>query len=360
MATIPFYEFSKAPGISSSPTRPKHLSTRPIPELSAPHSRRHHKHHHPHTHHRNDRDKGRDRDRERERKDVEGASKSEGHTPSESRVVSRRGSLGLDGLDGGVSVGGGIGWTRKWMEKERRVRDEEVEEERERGLLRAGELRSALASLASLSNTTTRRLDTTYYSVLEKVSALQSTISSLSELASLTRGLTEEFRTEAQELVADVSSQVEGFDGFEDQEEKIGELKQRVEKGREKIKSLGDRVEVVRDRVEGWEVREREWQDRTRRRLRALWVGFVVVVAMLGIGVAIQWTPGTRSQNQMNGVAMHGEDSPTNLLGKSPQLGVDQEVLKSENMRNSEGKRRIVEGTKEVEDDSRLRVFDEL
>ncbi|PBP21602.1 hypothetical protein BUE80_DR007662 [Diplocarpon rosae] len=367
MATILFPEFSKAPGISSSPTRPKHLSTRPIPDVSAPPSKGHHKHRYPHTHHRRERDKDKYRDREREGKDRrrgkdgEGVNRSEGHTPNESRVVSRRGSLRLDGLGGGVSVGGGIGWIRRGTERDRRVRDGEIEEERERGFLRASELRSALSSLTSLSNATTRQLDTTYYSVLEKVSALQSTISSLSELASLTRGLTEEFRTETQELVADVSSQVEGFSGFEDQEKKIGELKQRVERGREKIKSLGDRVEVIRHRVEGWEIREKEWQDRTRRRLRALWVGFVIVLAALGVGVAVQWTPGTRSQSQMKGLGMHGEGVPSGLLGKLPDSGVAREALKNESQRRKrEVKERIIEGTKELEDDPRLRVFDEL
>ncbi|KAK2629459.1 hypothetical protein QTJ16_000279 [Diplocarpon rosae] len=410
MATILFPEFSKAPGISSSPTRPKHLSTRPIPDVSAPPSKGHHKHHYPHTHHRSGRDKDKDRDRERERKDRrgrkdgEGLNRSEAHTPNESRVASRRGSLGLDGLGGGVSVGGDIGWIRRGMERERRVRDGEVEEERERGVLRArfdtslipdlsyhccavsfhywiscnfngarkeiigadwylqhSELRSALTSLTSLSNATTRQLDTAYYSVLEKVSALHSTIASLSELASLTRGLTEEFSTETQELVADVSTQVEGFAGFEDQEQRIGDLKQRVERGREKIKSLGDRVEIVRDRVEGWEIREKEWQDRTRRRLRALWVGFVIVLAALGVGVAIQWTPGTRSQSQMKVLGMHGEGNPSGLLGKLPDSGAAREALKNESQRRKmEVKKRIIEGTKEAEDDPRLRIFDEL
>ncbi|KAG4410464.1 hypothetical protein IFR04_016402, partial [Cadophora malorum] len=112
-----------------------------------------------------------------------------------------------------------------------------VREERERGVLRATELRNALNTLNTHSNSTTRRLDTTYYSVLEKLSTLQSTIASLKELAHLTRGLTEQFSTEAQEVVDDVTGQLDGFDGFTEQEEKIKALQERVESGRARIKA---------------------------------------------------------------------------------------------------------------------------
>lgn len=64
-------------------------------------------------------------------------SRSEGHTPSESRVASRRESL-WDGGGSGDGAGGlGSGSAGGIGRRERVVREGEVREERERGVLRA-------------------------------------------------------------------------------------------------------------------------------------------------------------------------------------------------------------------------------
>jgi len=230
------------------------------------------------------------------------------------------------------------------------------------------ELRNALNTLNTHSNSTTRRLDTTYYSVLEKLSTLQSTIASLKELAHLTRGLTEQFSTEAQEVVDDVTGQLDGFDGFTEQEEKIKALQERVESGRARIKELGGRVEVVRERVEGWEVAEGEWQDKTRRRLRVLWVGMSFIVGIVVVLMAVQYTP-ARDLKVMGNTSEGAKGlNTTGLLGVIPDMqglregsedwslarrGMGEKVLE---------KLRQVErgGDRDGEEDPRLRVFDEL
>lgn len=219
------------------------------------------------------------------------------------------------------------------------------------------ELRHALNDLNTLSNTTTRRLDTTYYSVLEKLSMLQNTITSLHELSNLTRGLTESFSAEAQEVVDDVTGQLDGFDGFRDQEIRIAALKARVEKGREKIKGLGSRVDVVTERVEGWEVAEGEWQEKTRKRLRILWVVVSVVVALVLSMMAFQYTPArTPGPGAMKGLNRSG------LLGKIP----DMEEMKNESWSLKKKVGDVLEeglrgkDTEDGTEDPRLRVFDEL
>lgn len=136
------------------------------------------------------------------------------------------------------SVGGGVMRVEK-----REVKEGEVERERERGVQRATELRNALMGLNTLSNNTTRKLDNAYYSVLEKLGVLQSTISSLKELATMTRQLNDEFKIESEELVRDVTSQLESFEQFTSQETRIVELAARVKAGRERIKT--DRKSVV-------------------------------------------------------------------------------------------------------------------
>ncbi|KAH7354697.1 hypothetical protein BKA65DRAFT_475180 [Rhexocercosporidium sp. MPI-PUGE-AT-0058] len=310
---------------TTSPTRPKHLTTRSITEVNPPPSLpripHHHghisKHHHPHIHHHRLRDGGRDGSASGEAGGI-GGSRSEGHTPSESRVGSRRGSF--RGEDG-------------------------------------GELRNALNTLNTHSNLTTRRLDTTYYSVLEKLSALQSTITSLKELAHLTRGLTEEFATEAQEVVDDATGQVDGFDGFRAQEGRIKGLMERVSGGGRGLK----------ERVEGWEVAEREWQDKTRRRLRALWVGMSFVVGVMVVLMAVRHTPVRTAGGGLdeNGREVKGLNV-TGLLGVFPDMKGLREGNESWNMVRKGVGEGVLEKLRENErdglgeEDPRLRVFDEL
>ncbi|KUJ11281.1 uncharacterized protein LY89DRAFT_655061 [Mollisia scopiformis] len=335
-----------------TPTRPKHLTTRSISEItSIPKVHKHH--HHPHLHHR-DKDPAASNPTLKVQPsvvDVVGGerSRSEGVTPNESRNVSRRGSVNVAVVGPWEdSVGMGA------LQREKRVvKEGEVREERERGALRAAELRNALMGLNTLSNNTTRRLDNTYYSVLEKLSVLQSTISSLKELASMTKDLNQEFKNESEELVREVSAQLEGFGSFAEQEKRIGDLQERVKAGRERIKALGGRVDIVKDRVEGWERAEGEWQERTRKNLRILWIVISCFIAVLLALVAFQYTP-----------AMTGPEVPrglntTGLLGKVP----DFESFKNESQALKREVEERLDGSMnraQPEENPRLRVFDEL
>jgi hypothetical protein len=217
------------------------------------------------------------------------------------------------------------------------------------------ELRNALLGLNTLSNSTTRRLDNTYYSVLEKLSTLQNIIASLKELASMTRKLNEDFKVESEEVVDDIKTQLVSFEGFDDQQKRIEALAERVKAGRERIKILGSRVDIVKDRVSSWEQAEMEWKEKTRKRLRLMWtIMFVFTFLVVGL-VIFQYTPAkTHGPSPPRGLNTSG------LLGKIPNieaLGNETWTLKRktddalEELRNNEDK---------LEEDPRLRVFDEL
>ncbi|KAG0647949.1 hypothetical protein D0Z07_5815 [Hyphodiscus hymeniophilus] len=206
----------------TSPTRPKHQVTRSRTEAAATFPKLHKSHprHHPQLH-RKDHREGMDKDPHSSHSNLqpqERTTKSEGVTPEESRAGSRRTSHDVPWLDRS-------GWE--------------------------GELRNAILGLNTLSNNTTRRLDNTYYGVLEKLSVLQRTIMSMKELAIMTKQLNEEFKTESESVTRDVEVQLDGFAGFEDQQKRIGGLQERVMVGRDQIKTLGARVDVVNERVEG-------------------------------------------------------------------------------------------------------------
>lgn len=274
-------------------------------------------------------------------------SKSEGVSPNESRNVSRRGSAaGLPVLDWDDSPLMG-------MDK-RPLRTGEVKEERERGVLRANELRNALLGLNTLSNNTTRRLDNSYYSVLEKLSVLQSTITSLKELAGMTKGLNQEFKDDSQDLVRDVQAQLEGFEEFKEQEKRITDLQRRVKAGRERTKLLGERVDVVKNRVDGWEKAEGEWQERTRKNFRILWVVVSVVTTVVFAVVVLRYMPPMTAPEPPKGM------NTTGLLGRIP----DFEAFKNESqVSRREVEERLEGGSRFIaqpDENPRLRVFDEL
>jgi hypothetical protein len=218
------------------------------------------------------------------------------------------------------------------------------------------ELRSALLGLNTLSNNTTRRLDNTYYSVLEKLSTLQNTIASLKELANMTRKLNDDFKVESEEIVTDITTQLSQFENFDAQQQRIEALASRVQAGRERIKTLGSRVDVVQNRVMGWELSEKEWKDKTRKRLRIMWtVMFVFLFIFVGMMI-FQYSPAkTQGPSPFKGMNTSG------LLGKVPDIN----LLESETWnlkRKTEDRLEELRnaGQDRLEEDPRLRIFDEL
>jgi hypothetical protein len=128
--------------------------------------------------------------------------------------------------------------------------------------------------------------------VLGKLGALQATIAALKELAEHSRQLNSSFSTESDELATDVNAQLDAFGQFEDQEERIESLQSRIQAGRELIKTLSERVDVVSERVESWGQADREWQEKTRKRLKVVWVvTSVLVFLILALFIGSQYTP---------------------------------------------------------------------
>lgn len=219
------------------------------------------------------------------------------------------------------------------------------------------ELRKSLVDLNTLSNNTTSRLDNTYYNVLEKLSILHGTIASLRELATLTRQLNNDFIKESTEVVQDIENQLDGFEDFHPQERKIENLEHRIERGREKAHMLGDRVDVVKQKIERWERVESEWQQRTRKRLKFLWAITAVALLLLVGLVAFQYTPArTHGPGTLRGFNV------SNITVNIPELedvfGNETQSLKRPAIDALEKLRQVPED--ELEDDPRLRAFDEL
>lgn len=219
----------------------------------------------------------------------------------------------------------------------------------------SSELRKSLTELNTFSNDTTRRLDNTYYSILEKLSALHNIIESLKELAATSRRLNDEFEHESKEIVRDIGLQLDGFNDFHDQEQKITDLEYRIEIGRGKSQFLGDRVEVVRQKIDRWERVEGEWQERTRKRLKILWVVMAIIILVVVGLVIFQYTP-ARSQRILQG--LNASNGSINLQELEERFGNETLRLKRSVSDALESLKRVPE--EPLEEDPRLKAFDEL
>lgn len=142
------------------------------------------------------------------------------------------------------------------------------------------ELRAALQSLSDQSLSTSRRLDDTYYSILEKVTVLRQTIGTLQELSGLTKELHENFESDTKELIDDVKGQFESFDNFDSQQQQIIELESRIKSGKDKAEALTARLEKAKENVDARVKSEAEWETTNSRRLRYFWgtIGSIIVL----------------------------------------------------------------------------------
>lgn len=153
-------------------------------------------------------------------------------------------------------------------------------------------LRQTLQSLTTLSTRMTRRLDYTYYSLLEHISALHTLISSFATLSSATSQHHVHFSDSTSSLAQTFNAQISGFDKtFGAQAERIGALETRLQEERTRVGKLSQRLESVRARVEGWERGETEWQGRARRRLRMLWAGMGALLAIFLVLLLVRHRP---------------------------------------------------------------------
>ncbi|KAG4035733.1 hypothetical protein MFRU_001g05010 [Monilinia fructicola] len=342
-----------------SPSKSRHRVTRSVSEASSPplkphrshHHHHHHHHHHPHIH-------GRDKDEKASHSNPQKAlgpsgeaSRSEGVSSSESRNESLRPSIfgsNVDGFD-------------LFKNNERRpLKEGELEAEKEKGVMMTKELRTSLTDVNVVADNTTRHLDATYYSVLQKLGDLRKTIGSLKELAVMTRHLNDEFNTEGEGLVQESRAQLEGFEEFEAQEQKIKALEKRVKEGRDTIDTLSGRVDVVRKRVKGWEQAEQEWQDKTRKRLKMMWVLMSICATLFLAIVILAYMP---SRTNGHGSTMGSNGSNSTALGELEKAKNETRNMYAppfEILGSSTSTSEVNKEAGKPAEDPRLKIFDEL
>ncbi|KAI1148647.1 hypothetical protein F4825DRAFT_464750 [Nemania diffusa] len=277
-----------------------------------------------------------------------------------------RGSLELSpagpGTPGGVADTGMVSWTgdnipnagEAGTNLQRLLNNDEItQEQRERAAVAAASLRKSLVELNTFSNATIARLDETYSSVLERLGALQSTIVAMKELATMSQDINESFTSESRALVGEIESQLSVYDQSADQKKRIQDLQARIHAGRDKVQALSRRVDLVRGRIEGWEKADKEWQERTRRRLKVIWI-FISVVAfiLMFIFLGAQYAPSSTDTNEIAKPTPGTQDRPPTMENLVKNNSKSAAAMADE-VREELARRRGHE--QEV-----LRVFDEL
>ncbi|XXG94598.1 rRNA-processing protein cgr1 [Hypoxylon texense] len=345
-------DFELLKPVTTSPQRPRHQVKRSITELKLP--RYHHLHHH-HNHHHHQR-----KDRENDalsagpmlqlpRGPVE-LPRSEGATPSAAFDINRASMLSSASEDVAYS-------TATVTPQHPLINQEELlREQREKAVSRIAGLRKSLMELSTFSTETTRRLDDTYYAVLEKLNMLQGTITDLKELAGMSQELDESFKVESQELVTELEQQIDSFGQFDDQQKRILELRGRIHAGRDRVDTLSRRVDVVRERIEGWERADMEWQERTRKRLKIIWIIMsVLIFSLVLLLIAAQYAPSSDEISALTDLALGKEGGQPDLNDIAGNRSESVAALMDE-VREAISSRR---GDGTVEDNV-LRAFDEL
>jgi hypothetical protein len=145
------------------------------------------------------------------------------------------------------------------------VSPETIAHERRLRQKRQDHVSTALNALSRDAHTATRKLDDTYYALLQKVGLLKATIASFQDLHSCLDDTTKDFATRSDSLVKDITGQIDAFQNMSQQDESIDSLVKRLHIAKERAASFESRLESCRSRLERWEKKEQEKNKRNNR-----------------------------------------------------------------------------------------------
>ena len=173
------------------------------------------------------------------------------------------------------------------------VRPEDVDRERRRRERRSDEVNQALNALTKDAHTATRKLDETYYALLEKLGTLTSTISSLQDLSSQAGQAREDWARDVAVVETETEGKLASFGGFETQEAGVEDLVRRLKDARTKSGSLEQRLESCRSRLVRIEEKEEEGRKIVHRRWRIGWA--VLASLLLVVLLLVVWKRNVRT-----------------------------------------------------------------
>ena len=151
------------------------------------------------------------------------------------------------------------------------------------------EMRQRLDGVTKEGLEITRRLDYTYYNLLERIGCLTDMVAKFQSLGGQVGHLEEKLHRDMRGLGEETSEGIKGLRKAAEgrRQEKVYTLEERMKKGRERARALGERLEVARRQLADFEKREEEWRRRTRRKIKVAWVlsGLLIFLISVFLGV---------------------------------------------------------------------------
>ncbi|KAL1899633.1 hypothetical protein Cpir12675_001309 [Ceratocystis pirilliformis] len=233
-------------------------------------------------------------------------------------------------------------------------------------------LEEMVSDLKDFSTYSIQYTEETYRSIVDLYLSLRQAVENMRALVGKSSEVTKTFVSEAESLDSDVRSQLEAFRNLDQQTKRIKEMHSRIRSGRHKMEALSMRVDTVKNAVERWETADAEWQERTRKRLRSVWIVLLILLAVGLVVVVVQGVGvGDLAPDKIAGSAT-GKDATANIAvpdiveieqaGKvSKSSTIDQDVypLGTPSLDIDAGVSQHDSATETGWDES-LRVFDEL
>lgn len=175
--------------------------------------------------------------------------------------------------------------------RQRLVTSDTVALERKLRERRQEHVSSALNALSRDAHTATRKLDDTYYALLQKVGTLRATIAGIQDLHTCLDDATNDFSERSDSLANDVTGQIDAFHDMSEQDQNIDQLVSRLHKAKDKAKTFESRLESCRSRLEQCEKKEQEKRKRDNRNWALALTGLTAFVFV--ILAIITWRKGS-------------------------------------------------------------------
>ncbi|KAL1303897.1 hypothetical protein AAFC00_000351 [Neodothiora populina] len=221
------------------------------------------------------------------------------------------------------------------------IRPADVVKERARRERRAEAVAEALNALSRDAHTATRKLDDTYYALLERLGTLRSTISSLQELSGQAAEARRDWHREINQANQKVNTKLDSFQGFSAQEKAVEELVLRLEKGKRGAAVLEGRLEDCRGRLEGVQRKEVEGRRIVNKRWRICWLSLSMLVLL--IILLVVWRRRQGKSDLLVELVEQGEA----LREKGAELAIEVGVLDREKYNRTKPGLKLVDPTYE-------------
>ncbi|KAF1346896.1 hypothetical protein BDV97DRAFT_371439 [Delphinella strobiligena] len=241
---------------------------------------------------------------------------------------------------------------------ERIIRPDHVVKERNRREQRAEEVSEALNALSKDAHTATRKLDDTYYALLERTGTLKATIASLQDLSTHATETRKEWREEVSIGKEKIEAKIESFANFEAQEQVVEELVWRLKNAKDRAAELEQRLETCRGRLEGFQQKEQESRRKINKRWKLCWLSLSLLV--LAVILLIVWRQRRGDPPLLTDLRGRGEA----LRDRGADLAVEVGITDKQRFNKTKPGMRLVdqkyEKQKVKEEDHWKRLLDEL